>query len=168
MNKIRDGRKLTLDEHRSINTVVHELLHQKAGKYVNLLPHHKGDYKRTAMEIMNEYASRNTHKRFLERLGATNLEGAEDILRKGDGYQTWTKRLIDFIDTAKLKHDEVGKQFVETLVTKYYDTMDRELYDFFKSHVKKENFAESIDEVLKALESESNTKWNKLMKKWFT
>ena len=171
LNKIRDGKKLTLDQHRSINTVVHELLHQKAGKYVALKPHFlPGDFKRTAMETMNEYASRNTHKRFLQRLGATNLEGHEEILRKGDGYQDWVKRLLEFVDTAKLKHDEVGKQFAETLVTKPYDTMDRELYDFFKSHVDKKNFTQSMDEVLTALECHDKSqkgKWAKLLKQWF-
>lgn len=64
--KVRNGKKMKIEELRSIATVVHELLHQKAAKYKRLKSHYSGDYKRTAMETMNELAARVTTVRFMQ------------------------------------------------------------------------------------------------------
>lgn len=163
LEKIRTGKKLSLDQHRSAIVVVHELLHQKTAKYVSLKPHNAGDYKRTAMESMNELAARATYTRFLRRVGA-NTEGADAMIRNGNGYQDWVKRLLAFIDKAGQSPTEVGKNFAATLTTKAYDTMDAELYGFFKAHAKK-NFTQDMDKVLSAFESGSG--WNAMLNKWF-
>lgn len=164
LDKIRTGKKLSLAQLRSIDTVVHELLHQKAGAYVTLKPHGAGDHKRTAMEIMNEFAARTTAAKFLRRLGA-DTHGVEMLIRQGDGYQSWEKRLLTFIDKAGLSPLSVGTQFETALTTKRYDTMDAELYAFFGAHANKKGFTQSMDEVLEALES--GKKWNDYIKKWF-
>lgn len=162
--KIRVGKKLNLAQLRSIDTVVHELLHQKAGMYTPLRAHGAGDYKRTAMETMNEFAARTTAAKFLRRLGA-DTQGVEMLIRQGDGYQAWEKRLLTFIDKAGLSPLSVGAQFATALTTKPYDAMDAELYAFLKAHANKKGFTQSMDEVLEALES--GKKWSSYINKWF-
>lgn len=81
---------MSLGQLRGVVTIVHELLHQKASKYVRLKAHYSGDYKRTAMETMNELASRATVARFIRRLGG-NTDGASQLIVKGDGYGKWIK-----------------------------------------------------------------------------
>lgn len=163
LEKIRTGKKLSLEQHRSATVVVHELLHQKAAKHVVLKDHYSGDYKRTAMESMNELAARATYTQFLRRLGA-NTEGADAIIRNGNGYPDWEKRLLAFIDKAGQSPMEVGKKFASIVTSKPYDTMDSQLYGFFKTHAKK-NFTQNMDEVLEAFES--GKKWSSMLKKWF-
>lgn len=163
--KIRTKKKLSLDQLRQVETVVHELLHQKAGAYVPLRAHNDGDYKRTAMETMNELAARATTARFMRRVGA-NTEGVSKIMTSGDGYASWVKRVIKFCEWSGQNPGAVGHQFAQILTTKRYDTMDAELYNFFKTHApKQKNFTQTMDEVLEALES--GKKWDSYMNKWF-
>lgn len=167
LDKLRTGKKLNLEQHRSVTTIVHELLHQKAGQYVRLKPHGAGDFKRTAMETMNELASRATTARFIRRLGG-NTDGVTQLITNGDGYQTWVKRVLDFCNKAGVNPERLGQEWAQTLVTESYDTMDAQLYAFFKKHADKKGFTQSMDEALAAFEDEgSSRKWNAMMKKWF-
>lgn len=167
LDKLRTGKKLSLEQHRSISTIVHELLHQKAGQYVSLKRHGAGDFKRTAMETMNELASRATTARFIRRLGG-NTDGVAQLITNGDGYQIWIKRVLGFCEKAGVNPERIGQEWAKTLVTESYDTMDAQLYAFFKKHAFKKGFTQSMDEALAALEDEgSSRKWNAMMKKWF-
>lgn len=167
LDKLRTGKKLNLEQHRSVATIVHELLHQKAGQYVALKPHGAGDFKRTAMETMNELASRATTARFIRRLGG-NTDGVAQLITNGDGYQTWVKRVLGFCEKAGVNPERLGQEWAQTLVTESYDTMDAQLYAFFKKHADKKGFTQSMDEALAAFEDEeSSRKWNAMMKKWF-
>lgn len=167
LDKLRTGKTLNLEQLRSVTTIVHELLHQKAGQYVNLKAHGAGDFKRTAMEAMNELASRVTTARFIRRLGG-NTEGVTQLIAKGDGYTTWVKRILDFCKKAEINPEILGQEWATTLTTERYDTMDARLYAFFKSHADKKGFIQNMDEALAAFEDESSSrKWNAMMKKWF-
>lgn len=167
-DNFRTGRKLTLDQLRQTDTMVHELLHQKAGKYVSLKGHYKGDYKRTAMEAMNELAARTKTEQFIRKMGG-NTTGVEKLIKYGDGYKSWTSRIIDFAKKANLDINKVGNDFSTILTTKSYDTMDSELYMFFKNNVPKNKFNQDMNEILNAFEGHKNkSDWEKLIKIWFS
>ena len=160
---------MKLEELQSIATVVHELLHQKAAKYKRLKSHYSGDYKRTAMETMNELASRATTVRFMRRIGA-NTEGVTKLIAKGDGYETWVNRVLDVCKKADINPEILGQQWATTLATESYDTMDDHLYDFFKTNADEKGFTLTKDEALAIFEDtskEGERKWRALLKKWF-
>lgn len=169
LDKVRTGKKLNLEQHRSIDTIVHELLHQKAGQYVSLKPHGSGDFKRTAMETMNELAARTTAARFLRRIGA-NTDGVTQLVKNGDGYTTWVSRVLEVCEKAGVNPERLGQEWATTLVTESYDTMDAQLYHFFKTHANKKGFTQTMDEALAIFEDESSAgkrKWESTLKKWF-
>lgn len=168
LDKVRTGKKLNLEQHRSIDTIVHELLHQKAGQYVSLKPHGSGDFKRTAMETMNELAARTTAARFLRRIGA-NTDGVTQLVKNGDGYTTWVSRVLEVCEKAGVNPERLGQEWATTLVTESYDTMDAQLYHFFKTHANKKGFTQTMDEALAIFEDESSAgkrKWKSTLKKW--
>lgn len=168
-DKLRTGKKLNLEQHRSVSTIVHELLHQKAGRYVSLKDHGAGDFKRTAMETMNELASRATTARFIRRLGG-NTDGVAQLIKKGDGYVTWVNRVLEICGKAGVNPERLGQEWATTLVTESYDTMDAQLYAFIKKHADKKGFTHTMDEALAIFEDESDAgkrKWKAAMKKWF-
>lgn len=169
LDKVRTGKKLNLEQHRSIDTIVHELLHQKAGQYVSLKPHGSGDFKRTAMETMNELAARTTAARFLRRIGA-NTDGVTQLVKNGDGYTTWVRRVLEVCEKAGVNPERLGQEWATTLVTESYDTMDAQLYHFFKTHANKKGFTQTMDEALAIFEDKSSAgkrKWKSTLKKWF-
>ena len=167
LDKIRTRDKMSLAQLRGVATIVHELLHQKASKYVRLKAHYSGDYKRTAMETMNELASRATVARFIRRLGGST-DGASQLIVKGNGYDKWIKRVLGFCKKAGVNPEKLGQEWAQTLTTEKYDTMDAQLYAFFKKHADKKGFTQGMDEVLAAFENEkSNTEWAAMIKKWF-
>lgn len=169
LDKVRTGKKLNLEQHRSIDTIVHELLHQKAGQYVSLKPHGSGDFKRTAMETMNELAARTTAARFLRRIGA-NTDGVTQLVKNGDGYTTWVRRVLEVCEKAGVNPERLGQEWATTLVTESYDTMDAQLYHFFKTHANKKGFTQTMDEALAIFEDKSSAgkrKWESTLKKWF-
>lgn len=169
LDKVRTGKKLNLEQHRSIDTIVHELLHQKAGQCVSLKPHGSGDFKRTAMETMNELAARTTAARFLRRIGA-NTDGVTQLVKNGDGYTTWVGRVLEVCEKAGVNPERLGQEWATTLVTESYDTMDAQLYHFFKTHANKKGFTQTMDEALAIFEDESSAgkrKWKSTLKKWF-
>jgi hypothetical protein len=114
------------------------------------------------METMNELASRSTAITFLRRIGANTKN--VPLLLDGNGYEDWVDRLLSFINESGCNPTTVGKEFASILTTKAYDTMDFELYNFFKVHAKK-NFTQTQDEVLAAFESGKD--WDSLLIKWF-
>ena len=167
--KVRNGKKLKLEELQSIATVVHELLHQKAAKYKRLKSHYSGDYKRTAMETMNELASRATTVRFMRRIGA-NTEGVTELIERGKGYGTWVSRVLEVCKKADINPEVLGQQWATTLATESYDTMDDHLYDFFKTNADEKGFTLTKDEALAIFEDtskEGERKWRAMLKKWF-
>ena len=167
--KVRNGKKMKIEELRSIGTVVHELLHQKAAKYKRLKSHYSGDYKRTAMETMNELASRATTVRFMRRIGA-NTEGVTELIERGKGYGTWVNRVLDVCKKADINPEVLGQQWATTLTTESYDTMDDHLYDFFKTNADEKGFTLTKDEALAIFEDtskEGERKWRAMLKKWF-
>lgn len=169
LDKVRTGKKLNLEQHRSMATVVHELLHQKAGHYVSLKPHGAGDYKRTAMETMNELAARATTARFLRRIGA-NTDGVAQLINNGDGYGTWVNRVLEICGKAGVNPERLGQEWATTLTAESYDTMDAQLYAFIKKHADKKGFTHTMDEALAIFEDKSDAgkrKWKATMKKWF-
>lgn len=169
LDKLRTGKKLNLEQHRSVVTIVHELLHQKAGRYVSLKAHGAGDFKRTAMETMNELASRATTARFIRRLGG-NTDGVAQLIKNGNGYGTWVNRVLEICGKAGVNPERLGQEWATTLVTESYDTMDAQLYAFIKKHADKKGFTHTMDEALAIFEDESDAgkrKWKAAMKKWF-
>ena len=64
--------------------------------------------------------------------------------------------------------ERLGQEWVKTLTAERYDTMDAQLYAFFKKHADKKGFTQSVSEVLAAFEDKVPIlKWNEMMKRWF-
>lgn len=159
LNKIRKGEKLSFEEEYAIESFYHEILHTKTKGWEALRPHGKGDYKRTAMETVNQFVSRHEYARFIERLGGT-AKHEKEILEGGSGYKKWVGRFREVLRKAKIDEDEAYKYFESKLINGKYGELDREVYQFFK---KKAALKASEAEFYEALEGDQ-AKWDKFIK----
>lgn len=149
LNKIRKGQLLEQKEEYAIESFYHEINHTKAKKNKPLKPHGMGDYKRTAMETINQFVSRHQYADFIKRMGGTP-SNQDWVLNEGDGYYQWVKNLRRFILDMKIPEKDALSYFEKHLFNDPYDTMDDVLYEFLKKHSRTRL---KRDEALKMLES---------------
>ena len=159
LNKIRKGQKLSFEEEYAIESFYHEILHTKTKGWEALRPHGWGDYKRTAMETVNQFVSRHEYARFIERLGGTAIH-EKAVLKDGSGYKKWVGRFRDVIRKAKINEDEAYKHFENKLINGKYGDLEQEVYLYFKN---KASLKVSEAEFYKALEGDQ-TQWDKFIK----
>ena len=159
LNKIRKGQKLTFDEEYAIESFYHEILHTKTKGWEALRPHGKGDFKRTAMETVNQFVSRHEYSKFIERLGG-NARHEKAILKDGNGYKKWVERFREIIRKAKIDENEAYKHFEDKLINGKYGDLEQEVYQYFKN---KAGLKVSETEFYNALENDQ-TKWNNIIK----
>ena len=159
LNKIRKGQKLTFDEEYAIESFYHEILHTKTKGWETLRPHGKGDFKRTAMETVNQFVSRHEYSKFIERLGG-NARHEKAILKDGNGYKKWVERFREIIRKAKIEENEADMHFEDKLINGKYGDLEQEVYQYFKN---KAGLKVSETEFYNALENDQ-TKWNNIIK----
>lgn len=159
LNKIRKGQKLTFDEEYAIESFYHEILHTKTKGWEALRPHGKGDFKRTAMETVNQFVSRHEYSKFIERLGG-NARHEKAILKDGNGYKKWVERFREIIRKAKIDENEAYKHFEDKLINGKYGDLEQEVYQYFKN---KAGLKVSETEFYNALENDQ-TKWDNIIK----
>ena len=159
LNKIRKGEKLSFEEEYAIESFYHEILHTKTKGWEALRPHGWGDYKRTAMETVNQFVSRHEYAKFIERLGGT-ARHEKAVLKDGSGYKKWVGRFRDVIRKAKINEDEAYKHFEDKLINGKYGDLEQEVYLYFKN---KASLKVSEAEFYKALEGDQ-TQWDKFIK----
>lgn len=147
--KIQRGKKLSFDEEYAIESFYHEILHSKAKQHVVLKQHGQGDFKRTAMETINQFVSRHDYAEFIRNMGGRVYNQA-DILDNGGGYRNWVRTLRDFIRTKNLDEAKILTEFRDKLLNGRYDELDSVLYDFFR---KNSGTKKSLDEVMSTFEN---------------
>ena len=147
--KIQRGKKLSFDEEYAIESFYHEILHSKAKQYVVLKQHGQGDFKRTAMETINQFVSRHDYAEFIRNMGGRVYNQA-DVLENGGGYRNWVRTLRDFIRTKNLDESKILTEFRDKLLNGRYDELDSVLYDFFR---KNSGTKKSLDEVMSTFEN---------------
>ena len=147
--KIQRGKKLSFDEEYAIESFYHEILHSKAKQYVALKQHGQGDFKRTAMETINQFVSRHDYAEFIRNMGGMVYNQA-DVLENGGGYRNWVRTLRDFIRTKNLDESKILTEFRDKLLNGRYDELDSVLYDFFR---KNSGTKKSLDEVMSTFEN---------------
>ena len=114
-----------------------------------------GDYKRTAMETINQFVSRHDYRIFIERLGG-KAEHHDFVLNNGTGYSTWVTNLRNFVQKANIDETKIVGYFRDKLLNSPYDSLDDELYGFIKDNSKT---IRSKSEVLRMLEGPSTNDW---------
>lgn len=149
VNKIREGLLLEFDEEYSLESFYHEINHTKAKKWAPLKDHGNGDYKRTAMETINQFVSRHTYVDFVKRLGGVSLY-QKKVLDEGIGYSRWLRTFRGFIANYNLDEKKVLQEFSPKLFDGPYDALDDELYAFFQKH---SGTQKTKDEVLQSFEN---------------
>ena len=159
LNKIRKGQKLSFDEEYAIESFYHEILHAKAKGWELLRPHGYGDYKRTAMETVNQFVSRHEYARFIERLGGT-ARHEKAVLKDGTGYKKWVERFREIIRKGKINEIDAYNHFEDKLINGKYGDLEQEVYQYFKSKVA---LKVSEKEFYEALEGDQN-KWDNFIK----
>lgn len=159
LNKIRKGEKLSFEEEYAIESFYHEILHVKAKGWEALLPHGKGDFKRTAMETVNQFVSRHEYSTFIERLGG-KAEHTAAILDNGSGYKKWVGRFREVLKTAKIDEDKAYKHFSSKLIEGKYGELEQEVYKYFKDNASLEI---TEKEFFKYFEGD-NDNWSKFIK----
>lgn len=147
--KIQNGNLLDFEEEYALESFYHEINHTKAKKWASLKPHGAGDYKRTAMETINQFVSRHDYVYFIKNMGG-RANNQEKVLDEGGGYRCWVKTLREFIKAKKLNELKVLSNFRDKLLNGRYDELDSVLYDFFKKY---SGTNKSQDEVLCAFET---------------
>lgn len=133
MNKIRSGTLMSFDEEYALESFYHEINHSKAKKYVDLRPHGQGDYKRTAMEAINQFVSRHQYAGFVRRMGGEPSHQNE-ILSQGKGYARWVGNLRGFIKERGLSEKKSFEYFRRHLFNDPYDVLDDLLFEFFRKN----------------------------------
>ncbi len=131
--KIHNGNLLGFEEEYALESFYHEINHTKAKKWVNLNPHGQGDYKRTAMETINQFVSRHQYTEFVRRLGGTATH-QDEILGNGSGYARWVGNLRWFIREKGVSEKQAFQYFQKHLFNDPYDELDDALYKFIKKH----------------------------------
>ena len=124
-------------------------LHSKAKQHVVLKQHGQGDFKRTAMETINQFVSRHDYAEFIRNMGG-RVYNQDMVLNEGSGYYYWVRNLREFIKTKRIDEGNALTHFRDKLLNGKYDELDTVLYDFFKKH---SGTTKSLDEVLGTLES---------------
>ena len=163
LNKIRKGEELKFEEEYAIESFYHEILHVKAKGFEPLRPHFTGiDHKRTAMETINQFVSRNEYATFIERLGG-KASHQENILENGSGYKVWVGRFRELLKKANVTDSDAYKHFSKKLIEGKYGDLESELYKFFKDRT---DLSLSEYDFMEILEDRTDSKrWNELVKK---
>ncbi|MEO7958421.1 MAG: phage minor head protein [Fibrobacteria bacterium] len=109
LTKIRKGGELTFNEEYSVETVWHEVLHNRArGK----MPLPQFSFEREIMETVNQLVARHTYPDFLSALGGLEAHG-ERILLEGYGYGRWVENFRAILKASGLKEPNVMDALTE-------------------------------------------------------
>ncbi|MFA5849951.1 MAG: hypothetical protein WC833_08710 [Bacteroidales bacterium] len=131
LNKIAEKQSLDFNEEYMVESLYHEVLHKKAKGFSNLKLHNAGDFKRTAMEVVNQFVARHDYPVFIERLGGKAAHSKE-VLTLGHGYRYWVKSLRDLIKASGANEKSILDELRPILLDGKYDQIDRELSDIIR------------------------------------
>lgn len=160
LNKIQKKEDLKFAEEYSVECFYHEIMHCKAKQHVRLKGHGQGDYKRTAMESINQFVSRHEYGTFIERLGGKAIN-RQQVLDEGSGYRSWVGNLRDFIKSANIDENKAASYFKDKLLNGRYDELETVLSDYI---IRYSGTKLSSHEVLRLFESRNKSDWDGFLK----
>lgn len=159
--KIPKGQKNTFDEENNIKNLYHEILHIKAKGRSMLYPEGWKDYKRFAMETINEFVAQNEYPQFITRLGG-KVSHFSNMKTKSTTYKGRLERLRELLHIGRIKEKEAYEFLGPQLMTEKYENLDNVLYQFLKKRLA---FSEDMDGFYELMQYGSMTKWNEFIKK---
>jgi len=115
MQKISRGQKLTFNEEYSLESLWHEIMHNRVKKYVRIA---KGTVRQISMETLNQYVSRQTYPEFVKKLGGQAMHQA-DIIEKGYGYSSYVTNFRTLLKRAGVDEAKEIAKFQEILLDDY-------------------------------------------------
>lgn len=97
-NKLADGKALTWEEEYSLESLWHEITHnrQKHGRLA------RGGTANTIMEVSTQWTARRTYQEMVESLGGKAIHQS-DILKNGLGYGSYVRRFDRLLEALKVQ-----------------------------------------------------------------
>lgn len=129
---LRHGRKLSFAREYAIESYYHEVLHLNAKGWENLP---KNSTKRLAMEIMNQFVSRNYYHELIEAIGGKAINQIS-IKKYGTGYKKYLDDFNKLLKTKNLDSRKVAENFRKTLLNEKYGSIESYLDKFLKDNFK--------------------------------
>jgi len=142
MQKIRNKVPLTFNEEYAVESLWHEICHNRATK---IAPVSRSSSQQINMETLNQFVARHTYPKFMETLGG-EVRYADEILEKGYGYGTWVKNFRALLRKLNLKEPDHLPAFEAILYKRKYNRVQENLSTYL---AKVTDFQkEAINEVL--------------------
>lgn len=161
IQKMPKGQKNTFDEENMLKDLYHEILHIKAKGRSHLNREGRLDYKRFAMETINEFVAQNEYPQFITRLGG-KVSHFSKMKDKSATYKNRLARLRELLYMGRIKEKEAYEFLAPKLMTEKYENLDEVLHQFLKERLK---FDEDLDNFYELMQYGSMTKWNEFIKK---
>lgn len=162
LQKIRQQQALTFNEEYSLESLWHEINHNRAKKYV---PLPKGSSNHTCMEALNQFVSRHTYDDFVKSLGGTATHKAA-VLENGYGYDIAVKNFRSLLDAVGVKEEAHLPGFEKILFDKSHNRMKDNLASYIsKASGKPKN---DIGMILDQIGTVAPTGFERGVKAWFT
>jgi len=127
MTKIKAGLHLSFEEEYAIESLWHEVCHNRATQY-RVRPDARGPAGdiRVCMEALNQLVARHTYPSFMVKLGGTATR-FEEILANGYGYSTWVRNLRRLIAWLGVGEQGLVPEFEKILFEKSYSRVKANL-----------------------------------------
>lgn len=111
-NKLAGGKPLTWNEEYSLESLWHEITHnrQRAGR----MP--RGSSKECMMEVTTQWTARRTYQQLVEELGG-RVAHQDDIIKNGLGYGGYLKRFDRLLGVIKVKDADLLPHMLEAIKT---------------------------------------------------
>jgi SPP1 gp7 family putative phage head morphogenesis protein len=111
-NKLRLKHALTFEEEYAIESLWHEINHNRVKRYVRMIKH-STQYK--VMETINQFVSRHTYDKFMRDLG-TKAQMKKVIIENGWGYSHWVSNIRLLIKKIGIKERAILKEVENILL----------------------------------------------------
>jgi SPP1 gp7 family putative phage head morphogenesis protein len=116
---IYKGKALTFNQEYMVETLWHEIMHNRAKGATKIFPEHV----KFPMETLNQWVARRTYPRFIRSLGAEPIH-QQEILKKGYGYGWCIENLSLLLKEIGLEEETLLRPFQSLLLRSPYETID--------------------------------------------
>jgi SPP1 gp7 family putative phage head morphogenesis protein len=103
LKKISSGKELVFEEEYAIESLWHEILHNRAsGREL----YKEYSVQHLSVETLNQFVARHTYQDFLRRLGRT-AKFSDEVITKGFGYRSWVTNFREILSQLGLKEKSI-------------------------------------------------------------
>jgi SPP1 gp7 family putative phage head morphogenesis protein len=144
LQNIRHGKELTFNEEYALESLWHEINHNRAKGFWPL----KNQSANRCMETLNQFVSRHTYPEFMQSLGGTARHQA-DVLAKGYGYNTWVENFRALLEVVGLDEKAHLPEFEKILFEQSHSKLKDNLAKYISkaSGKKKKEIAWCLDKL---------------------